>query len=92
MYKGNFLKGEENKDLAYKLSTIKTEENANAKLLITIQKYEKAVNRLDIILAQNQFDALVSFVYNLGINSITTSTLLKRVKSGKGDIMEAFKM
>lgn len=38
----------------------------------------KAVNTLVTVpLAQNQFDALVIFVYNIGIGAFTTSTLLK---------------
>lgn len=30
-------------------------------------------------ITQNQYDALVSFCYNLGVNSLKTSTLLKKV-------------
>ena len=40
----------------------------------------------------NQFDALLSLVYNIGSGAFAASTLLKRVKSGKGDIREAFLM
>lgn len=39
-----------------------------------------------------QFDALLSLVYNIGSGAFAASTLLKRVKSGKGDIREAFLM
>ena len=31
---------------------------------------------------QNQFDALVSFAYNLGLGTLMSSTLLKKLKSG----------
>ena len=34
---------------------------------------------------QNQFDALVSFAYNLGIGALTKSTLLKKVKADRND-------
>lgn len=33
-------------------------------------------------LSQNQFDALVSFCYNLGARSLSTSTLLKKLNAG----------
>ncbi|MCJ8281044.1 MAG: lysozyme, partial [Rivularia sp. ALOHA_DT_140] len=34
---------------------------------------------------QNQFDALVSFTYNLGIGAFQRSTLLKKINAGKFD-------
>ncbi len=33
-------------------------------------------------LSQNQFDALLSFIYNLGVDAFLTSTLLKMINSG----------
>lgn len=36
-------------------------------------------------LTQNQFSALVSFCYNLGANSLKTSTLLKKVNTNPND-------
>jgi lysozyme len=51
-----------------------------------LAKFENAVLRLvksDI--NQNQFDALVSFVYNIGIGAFTKSTLLKRVNENPND-------
>ena len=43
---------------------------------------------------QNQFDALVSICYNIGVNGLKGSTLLKRVNANPNDpsINEAFKM
>lgn len=34
---------------------------------------------------QNQFDALVSFAYNLGVNALKSSTLLKKVNANISD-------
>lgn len=35
---------------------------------------------------QNQYDALVSFAYNLGINNLKSSTLLKKVNLNPADV------
>jgi lysozyme len=40
-------------------------------------------------LTQGQFDALVSWVFNLGIGALRTSTLLKRVNAGRFDAVPA---
>lgn len=55
-------------------------------LEVMLTPYEKAVDsfcRDDI--NQNQFDALVSFAYNLGINALKNSTLLKKVNANPND-------
>ena len=44
---------------------------------------EKAVNTLVVVpLTQNQFDALASFVFNVGEGAFSTSTLLRLLNSG----------
>lgn len=43
-----------------------TQAQADRLLVEHLQTYENAVNRLGVELNQNQFDALVSFCYNLG--------------------------
>lgn len=51
-----------------------------------LSPYEKAVDsfcRDDI--SQNQFDALVSFAYNLGTNALKNSTLLKKINANPSD-------
>jgi lysozyme len=55
-----------------------------------IKKCEDAVNtRTTVNLNQNQFDALVSFVYNIGIKAFANSTLL--LKLNKEDYQGAAK-
>lgn len=46
---------------------------------------EKAVNAQNLTLSQNQFDALVSFVFNVGVGNFQTSTLLKKAKLNAAD-------
>lgn len=43
---------------------------------------EAAVRRLHVARTQGQFDALVSFVFNLGIKRLQRSTLLKVIRKG----------
>lgn len=53
---------------------------------VMLTPYEKAVDsfcRDDI--SQNQFDALVSFAYNLGVTALKNSTLLKKVNTNPND-------
>lgn len=55
-------------------------------LEVMLTPYEKAVDsfcRDDI--SQNQFDALVSFAYNLGVTALKGSTLLKKVNTNPND-------
>jgi GH24 family phage-related lysozyme (muramidase) len=42
-------------------------------------------NNVDVELTQYEFDALVSFSYNLGANILKGSTLLKYINAGKWD-------
>jgi len=57
-----------------------TENEAMLLLLNTLEIYENSINKNVIApINQNQFDALVSFVYNVGTGSFTKSTLLKKL-------------
>ena len=47
--------------------------------------FERAVSHLINGLTQNQFDALVSFTFNLGIGAFESSTLLKYINLHKFD-------
>ncbi len=92
---GKMLKGIANKELAYSLTTVKTETEASEQLRKNIdQDYGLFVDSLELNINQYQFDALCSFAYNCGKNALKTSTLLKRVRKemSEPDIRAAFLM
>lgn len=60
-----------------------TREQAEEALLGEIATFERAVNKLVTVdLNQNEFDALVSFAYNVGAGALGSSTLLKKLNDG----------
>ena len=61
------------------------EKEATQLLLSTLEPYEAAVNKHLPNLNQCQFDALVSFAYNLGTGALIKSTLLKKAKVNPND-------
>lgn len=62
--------------------TIK-QETAERLLKTGLVSYESDVSRLvKVGLTQGQFDALVSFTYNLGARALSTSTLLRKLNAG----------
>ena len=72
-----------------------TQAQVEAYLAADLAKYEAAVNAAGIPnLNQNQFDALVSLAYNIGITAFGGSTLVKRAKVNANDatIRAAFMM
>lgn len=55
-----------------------TQDEADRRLAVRIAEYESVVNAaVKIPLTQNQFDALVTFSYNVGAAAFRTSTLLE---------------
>ncbi len=61
-----------------------TQHQCDVMLEVDIETYENYINKYVIVsLTQNQFDALVSWVYNLGPTNLRNSTMLKVLNAGK---------
>lgn len=69
---GKYLKGERDKEAAYKMYPSLTEEEAERMLADDLATFSKAVNSIveNLNLKQYQFDSLVSFAYNCGVGAI----------------------
>jgi lysozyme len=66
-----------------KLGDKVTEQQADAYLRNDVKKFEAAVsNAVKVKLTQGQFDALVSFTYNVGPANMASSTLIKKLNAG----------
>ena len=58
-----------------------------------VEGFEAAVNRcITTVLTQSQFNALVSFAFNVGVNGFASSTLVKKINAGasKEEIVQQF--
>lgn len=87
--KGNFIKGAANKELAYLRITIHTEKEAESALVVDNAVREHIVmQNIKVPLNENQFSALVSYVYNTG-GSGTLYSLINK-KSPDKDIRNWF--
>lgn len=71
-------------DVSYDMEI--TENDAKILLREDIKKFESVINELVIVpLNQNEFDALVIFVFNIGETEFKKSTLLKLLNNGDYD-------
>lgn len=63
-----------------------TEEEAENLLKKDLRKFESKLNYSlshdHVVLNQNQFDACISFIFNLGFSAFIFSTLYKKLKAG----------
>lgn len=62
-----------------------TAAQAEDLLVEDIAPIERLLNSLGINFRQEQFDALVSWIFNLGAGKFTGSTMLKRIKEDASD-------
>ena len=61
-----------------------TEAEAEDLLKQDLAKFEQGVERLAVVqLGQGEFDALVSFSFNVGLGALEASTLLRRLNAGE---------
>lgn len=64
-------------------NTVVTEQQAHDMLVAELPVYEAAVSHgVTVPLAQHEFDALVSFVYNVGARHFLGSTALRKLNAG----------
>ena len=69
-----------------------SEARAEEYLMADLIASEKYLNDLRLAINQNQFDALISFIYNVGTGNFSRSTLLRKVRANPQDnsIMDEF--
>lgn len=68
-----------------KAGDIITQAQADAFFEADITTVEKQINALSLNLGQYQFDAVVSFCFNVGIGNFKGSTLYKKIKADAYD-------
>jgi len=60
-----------------------TRAQATELLMADIERFEDAVRRaVEVTLNQHEFDALVSFAFNVGAGALQRSTLLRKLNAG----------
>ena len=67
-----------------------TQEEAESLLQEEMHEYEGYINDMvKVPLEQHQFDAMVSWVFNLGSGNLSSSTLLKKLNNSEYDEVPA---
>lgn len=66
-----------------------TQEQAERLLTQDLQPVERLLNKMGVQFRQGQFDALASWIFNLGTGRFVGSTLCKRIQAGAEDAVVA---
>lgn len=69
-----------------KIGTSISQAQAESYLRQDIKPIESVLNKMGINYTQNQFDALVSWIFNLGAGAFNNSTMKKRIVAKSSDI------
>ncbi len=77
---GHLLSSGENQ--LYPVGSKVTQAQSDEWLAADLREAEDAVNSIGADLAQNEFDALVSLTFNIGVGGFEHSTVAKRLKQG----------
>lgn len=68
-----------------------SKEEVDGILGFDLQRFEAGIAKLfPVVLAQGQFDALVSFAFNLGLGGVQRSTLRQKVLRGEAEAADEF--
>ena len=60
-----------------------TIEQANEYLKNDVEEVETQINNINLQLTDNEYSALVSFIFNIGIGNFNKSTMLRLLKQNK---------
>lgn len=92
--RGSFLRGQAGRDEAYAQYSNLSMEQAEQFLMEDTSKFSKGVaDLLKVEVSSNEFSALVSLAYNIGLGAFKKSTVLRRLNAGdKGGAADAFLM
>ena len=66
-------------------NTVISQLQANLLLQEDIAQCERTLNKYNLALTQNMYDALVSFIYNVGAGNFHRSALLSKIKANPYD-------
>ncbi len=73
-----------------KLGDTISQQQADELLEWEVNKKATVIDAMGLELTQNQFDAIVCFVYNVGLGAFQRSTMYKRLKAGDYDVANEF--